>query len=131
MTWDIGLIARSITLWNDRLFFEYAFVPGITPEEWEDRSVFLNAHYDADVSPPDWNSVGTFGPFEGGPSTEGDDQYARPPREARYVWFDFFLIDFDYMVHHGPDGRGDEDYVRNRVCRLTLDLATGDVRTEK
>ena len=38
---DLGhrLIARSITLWNDRLFFEYAFVPGITPEEWEDRSV--------------------------------------------------------------------------------------------
>jgi hypothetical protein len=130
---DLGhrLIARSITLWNDRLFFQYAFVPGITPEEWEDRSVFLNAHYDADVSPPDWNSVGTFGPFEGGPSTEGDDQYARPPREARYVWFDFFLIDFDYMVHHGPDGRGDEDYVRNRVRRLTLDLATGDARTEK
>ena len=54
-------------------YFEYAFVPGITPEEWEDRSVFLNAHYDADVSPPDWNCVGTFGPFEGGPSTEGDD----------------------------------------------------------
>jgi hypothetical protein len=50
---DLGhrLIARSITLWNDRLFFEYAFVPGITPEEWEDRSVFLNAHYDADVRP--------------------------------------------------------------------------------
>lgn len=63
---DLGhrLIARSITLWNDQLFFEYAFVPGITPEEWEDRSVFV--------------------------------------------------IDFDYMAHHGPDGRGDEDYVRNR-----------------
>ena len=91
---------------------------------------FLNAHYDADVSPPDWNCVGTFRPFEGGPSTEGDDQYARPSKEARYVWF-FFLIDFDYMAHHGPDGRGDEDYVRNRVCRLTLDLATGDARTEK
>ena len=43
----------------------------------------------------------------------------------------FFLIDFDYMAHHGPDGRGDGDYVRNRVCRLTLDLATGDARTEK
>ena len=82
---DLGhrLIARSITVWNDRLFFE------------------------------------------------GDTQYARPPKEARYVWFDFFLIDFDYMVHHGPDGRGDEEYVRNRVCRLTLDLVTGSAWTEK
>ena len=81
---DLGhrLIARSITLWNDRLFFEYAFAPGITPEGWEDRSVFLNAHYDADVSSPNWNSVGTFGSFEGGPSTEGDDQYAPPERGA-------------------------------------------------
>ena len=76
------LIARGITLWNDRLFFEYAFAPGITPEGWEDRSVFLNAHYDADVSSPNWNSVGTFGSFEGGPSTEGDDQYAPPERGA-------------------------------------------------
>ena len=83
------------------------------------------------MSPPDWNCVGTFGPFEGGPSTEGDNQYARPRERRGTYWFDFFLIDFEYMVHHSPDGWGDEDYVRNRVCRLTLDLATGDARTEK
>jgi hypothetical protein len=64
---DLGhrLIARSITLWNDRLFFEYAFIPGITPEELEDRSVFLNAHYDADVSPPDWKLRRNLRPFRG------------------------------------------------------------------
>jgi hypothetical protein len=55
----------------------------------------------------------------------------RAPRERRGTYGLIFLIDFDYMVHHGPDGRGDGDYVRNRVCRLTLDLATVDVRTEK
>jgi hypothetical protein len=47
------------------------------------------------------------------------------------VWFDFFMLDFYYMIHIGRHGQIDDDYLRNRVCRLTLDLATGDVRTEK
>jgi hypothetical protein len=34
------------------------------------------------------------------------------------------------LVGYGR-GQVDDDYLRNRVCRLTLDLAAGDVWTEK
>jgi len=110
------LIVRSISLTDENLFFEYAFAPELT----EDAQVWLNMFYDADVSPPDWNYVGA----------GYDLQYARPPREARHAWFDFFHPDYVWEEHldrHGPD----TDYLRNRIARLTFDLNTGDAQIEK
>ena len=112
------LIARSISLTDNNLFFEYGFLPERTEEDCQE--VWLNVFYDADISPPDWNYVGA-----------GDDvQYARPPLEARHAWFDFFRPDYEWMEH--LDERGpDSDYLRNRITRLIFDLKTGEARIEK
>jgi len=111
------LIARSVSLTADELFFEYAFVPELTEEGHE--QVWLNMFYDADISPPDWNWVGA----------QGDVQYARPPLEARHAWFDLLPSDYEWMEH--VDQRGpDSDYLRNRIARLTVDLKTGEARIE-
>ena len=53
------LIARSVSLTDENLFFEYAFVP--EPTEEARQEVWLNMFYDADISPPDWNYVGAGG----------------------------------------------------------------------
>jgi hypothetical protein len=111
------LIARSISLTDDNLLFEYGFQPERTEED--SQEVWLNMFYDADISPPDWNYVGA-----------GDDvQYARPPLEARQAWFDFFHPEYVWEEH--LDQRGpDSDYLRNRIARLTFDLKTGEARIE-
>jgi hypothetical protein len=113
------LIARSVTLTDENLFFEYAFHPMLTEEAH--KELWLNMFYDADISPPDWNYVGA----------EGDVQYARPPLEARYAWFDFFRPDYDWMDHLYRRGQPDDDYLRNRIARLTVDMKTGAAQIEK
>ena len=113
------LIARSVSLTDENLFFEYAFVPELTEEGHE--QVWPNMFYDADVSPPDWNWVGA----------EGDVQYARPPLQARHAWFDFFPPEFEWDEHFDRRGEPDSDYLRNRIARLTFDLKTGEARIEK
>ena len=56
----------------------------------------------------------------------GDEvQYARPPLEARYAWFDFFRPDYEWYGHWDRSGKPDSDYLRNRIARLTFDLKTG------
>ena len=111
------LIARSISLSATDLLFEYAFVP----EPAEEAEVWLNMFYDADISPPNWNYVGAW----------GDVQYARPPLEARYAWFDFFRPAYEWMDDFDRREQPDSDYQRNRVARLTLDLRTGEAQIGK
>jgi hypothetical protein len=77
--------------------------------------------YDADISPPNWNYMGAW----------GDVQYARPPLEARYAWFDFFRPDYEWMDDFDRREQPDSDYRRNRVARLTLDLKTGEAQIDK
>jgi hypothetical protein len=110
------LIVRSISLTDENLFIECAFAPELA----EEAEVWPNMFYDADISPPDWNYVA------GG----YDYQYARPPREARHAWFDFFSPDFEWDEHLDAAGP-DSDYLRNRIARLTFDLKTGEARIEK
>ena len=111
------LIARSVSLTDEDLYFEFAFAPERTEEAR--KEVWLNMFYDADISPPDWNYVGA-----------GEEvQYARPPLAARDAWFDFFPPDFVWDEH--LDARGpDSDYLRNRISRLTVDLNTGEAHIE-
>jgi hypothetical protein len=115
---EYHLIARSVSLTAEDLFFEYAFVPELTEEAH--KQVWLNMDYDADISPPNWNWVGA----------EGDVQYARPPLEARHAWFDFFPPDFVWEEHLGRRGQPDSHYLRNRIARLTIDLRTGEAQIE-
>jgi hypothetical protein len=110
------LIARSVSLTDENLFFEFAFAP----ERTEEAEVWLNMFYDADISPPDWNYVGA-----------GDEvQYARPPLKARHACFDFFPPDFGWEEHLSASGP-DSDYLRNRIARLVVDLKTGQALIEK
>jgi len=43
-------------------------------------------NYDADVAPPGWNQ-----------DWSDAEVYERPVPEARYVWFDFFPPDYEWM----------------------------------
>jgi hypothetical protein len=52
--------------------------------------------------------------------------YERPPPQARYAWFDFFRPDYVWIGQ--PDS---DDYLRNRIARLTFDLKTGEAQIEK
>jgi hypothetical protein len=60
-------------------------------------------------------------------------QYSRPPRKARYAWFDFFRTDYEWIVHvdWGGSGQPDSDYQQNRISRLTFDLRTAEAQIEK
>jgi hypothetical protein len=111
------LIARSISLSAADLLFEFAFAP----EPTEGAEVWLNMFYDADISPPHWDYIGA----------GGDVQYARPPLEARYAWFDFFRPDYEWMDDFDRREQPDSDYQRNRISRLTLDLKTGQAKLGK
>jgi hypothetical protein len=82
-----------------------------------------DAWYHADVSPPDANNHGAFGPSEDGRRIEGNIEYSRPPADATVAWLDIFDVDFDVDIHVGRNWVPDEDYLRSRVGRLTLDLA--------
>jgi hypothetical protein len=112
------LIARSISLSAKDLLFEFAFAP----EPAGEAEAWLNMSYTADV-PVSQDYIGA----------GNDVQYARPPRKARYAWFDFFRPDYEWIVHvdWGGSGQPDSDYLRNRVARLTFDLRTGQAQIEK
>ena len=110
------LIARTITLYPKDLLFEFAFVP----ERAEGAQVWLNMSYTADI-PTSQDYIG------GGDGV----QYARPPLKARYAWFDFFRVDYEWMVHFLPSGQPDSGYLRIRIARLTFDLRTGAGRIDK
>jgi hypothetical protein len=113
------LITRSVSLYAKDLLFEYAFSPELTEEAH--RKVWLNMHYDADVSPSNWDYIGA----------EGGVQYERPPLEARYAWFDFFRPDYEWMDDFDRREQPGSDYQRNRISRLTLELRTGEAQIEK
>jgi hypothetical protein len=105
------LIIRRVYLMAEMLVVDWAFVPELA----EDADLWPNISYDADVTPRYWN--GWRVDFDGFP---------RPVPEARYVWFDFFQPYYDWMLHFDRHGQPDEDYLRNRISRLILDLRTGE-----
>jgi hypothetical protein len=110
------LIARSIALSPKYLLFEFTFAPG----RGEGAHIWLNMCYTADI-PVSQDYIGA-----------GDDvQYERPPRKARYAYFDFFRPDYEWMIPYYDNGPSDSDYLRNRVSRLTFDLKTGQAQLEK
>jgi hypothetical protein len=112
------LIARSVALFAKDLLFEYAFTPELTEEAH--REAWLNMSYTADI-PVSQDYIGT-----------GDGvQYARPPLNARYAWFDFFRPGYEWHGQWDRHGQPDSDYQRNRISRLTLDLRTGAAQVEK
>jgi len=110
------LIARSISLSANYLLFEFAFAP----EPAEGAEVWLNMCYSADI-PVSLDYIGA----------GNDVQYARPPRKARYAWFDFFRTDYMWYGHWDRSGQPDSDYRRNRISRLTFDLMTEQAQIEK
>ena len=59
------------------------------------------------------------------------DMFERPVPKARQAWFDFFQPYYDWYVHFDRHGQPDDDYLRNRVARLTLDLKTGAAQIER
>jgi hypothetical protein len=110
------LIVRSISLPAKHLLFEFGFVS----ERAVGAEVWLNMSYAADI-PARQDYIGA-----------GDEvQYARPPLEARYAWFDFFRPDYEWICHFDRSGQPDCDYLRNRIARLTFDLKTGEAQVEK
>ena len=110
------LIARSISLSAKHLRFEFAFAP----ERTKGAEVWLNMSYGADI-PVSQDYIGA-----------GDEvQYARPPLEARYAWFDFFRPDYEWYGQWDRSGQPDSDYLRNRIARFTFDLKTGEAQIEK
>ena len=110
------LIARSISLEAEHLFFVFAFVP----ERAEGAQVWLNMSYTADI-PASQDCIGA-----------GDGvQYARPPLKARYAWFDFFRPDYEWMDDFGRREQPGSDCQQNRIARLAFDLKTGQARIEK
>lgn len=120
------LFARGICLFDDQLSLKYAWVPGLTHDYGEGPvDIWPNVWYDADVSPPNQNMIGSYGPCDGGPVTEGDFQYSCPGPGARYAFFDFFEPNFDVDGNLDGDGHPDVEYLANRVSRLTVDLQTG------
>jgi hypothetical protein len=112
------LIVTSIALTDEALLFDFKFEPEVPDEER--AKLYPNMNYGADVSPPGWNQWAS-----------DADVYQRPVPEASYAWFDFFRPYYDWLVHLGPHGQPDDDYVRNRVLRLTFDMKTGEAQIEK
>ncbi len=113
------LIAKSISLSADVVYLAYAFQPELADEALPD--VFLNVSYDADVPPHRYDYIASW----------DDVQYARPPREARYLWFDIFPPDFDWVKHFDFSNRQPDDvYRRNRIARLTFYLRRGNAFIE-
>ena len=110
------LTARSISLSAKYLLFEFAFAP----EPAEGAKVWLNMCYGADI-PVSQDYVGA----------GNDVQYARPPRKARYAWFDFFRTNYEWMTDWDRSDQTDSDYRCNRISRLTFDLKTGQAQIER
>jgi hypothetical protein len=116
------LIADGWCLHRGYLTLFYHFTGAPPGEAWESADLFLNAWYGADVSPPDGNFHGAFGLAKDSGRLEGTIEYTRPPDEATVAWLDIFDVDFDVDIHVSRNGP-DEDYLRSRISRLTLDLA--------
>jgi hypothetical protein len=110
------LIAQSISLSMRHLLFEFAFVPELE----EGTEAWLNMSYTADI-PVSQDHMGA----------RNDVQYARPPLKARSAWFDFFRTDYEWTEHLDRHGQADDDYLRNRIGRVTFDLKTGQAQIEK
>lgn len=110
------LIARSISLSTQQLLFEFAFAPGRA----EGADAWLNMSYTADI-PVSQDHIGAGNAV----------QYARPPLRARSAWFDFFRTDYEWTERLDRHGQPDDDYLRNRIVRLTFNLKTGQAQIEK
>jgi hypothetical protein len=96
-----------------RLWLHYTWIPGLSQPQGEDSGVWLNVAYGADV-PAGTNCEGSYD-TSGGPRSDGEIGYENLPPQARHVWFDFFTTSDD----------------EHRVIRVTVDLATGTVQTQK
>ena len=107
------LIVRSISLTGNSLIVDWVLVP----EPAEDADLWPEIRYEADVSPPGW-----------GGWRADVDQFARPVPKARKVWFDFFRPYYEWCAHLDDRSQPDDDYLRNRVARLSLHLETGGAR---
>jgi hypothetical protein len=77
-------------------------------------SLARSVEYGADVLPGDLNCAGSYD-TGGSDASDGEICYASPPAHARRVWFDFC---------NTTDGD-------HPVCRLTIDLATGQIQVER
>jgi hypothetical protein len=111
------LIVRGLCLdIEDRLWLRYAWQPGLTESMGEDSGVSLNVEYYADVRLSSEDYVCSYS-VEGGPSSDGEIGYERPPKQARRIWFDF-------AASADPEAKGE-------VTRVTFDLHTGQVAVEK
>jgi hypothetical protein len=110
------LIVRSISLTGNNLNVDWAFVP----EPTEEADLWPEIRYGADVSPRGWNQWRA--DFDG---------FERPVPKARQVWFDFFRPYYEWYGHFDGPGQPDDDYLRNRVARITLDLKTGAAQIER
>lgn len=110
------LIVRSISLTGDNLVVDWALVP----EPAEEADLWPEIRYGADVSPRGWNQW-----------RADFDVFERPVPKARQVWFDFFRPYYEWYTHFDRHGQPDDDYLRNRVARLTVDLKTGAAQIER
>jgi hypothetical protein len=110
------LIVRGISLTGGNLVVDWAFVP----EPAEEADLWPEIVYGADISPRGWNQW-----------RADFDVFERPVAKARQAWFDFFRPYYEWYVHFDRHGQPDDDYLRNRVARLTLDLKTGAAQTER
>jgi hypothetical protein len=115
------VIAEGFCLHRDYLTLWYSITGA--PDPWEPAALHLNAFYYADVPPERLDYHGAVGLSGDGCRVSGDLEYCLPPAEATVAWFDIFQDDFDVDMHVGRDGIPDDDYLRARVGRLTIDLA--------
>lgn len=123
------LIAEGFCLHDSYVTLFYSFTGGATEQHRNQSELSLNAWYDADVSPESADYHGAFGLSDDGQRVEGSIEYPAPPAEATVAWFDIFPVDFDTIMHVDKDWAPDDDYLRSRVSRLTIDLVsrTGSV----
>jgi hypothetical protein len=112
------LIVRSILLTGKSLLVDCVFLP--EPTDVSEAEYWPEIRYDADVSPRGWNQYrADFNVFE------------RPVPKARHAWFDFFQPGYDWHVEFYSHEQPSNDYLRNRIARLTLDLKTGETQIER
>lgn len=98
------LIIRSVSLTDQYVLPDFGYAPEVPDDAG--YGLWPNMTYDADVSPPGWNTAWIDG-----------EMYDRPVPEARYAWFDFYPRDY---IWYEPDSNNEE----NRIARLVIDLKT-------
>jgi hypothetical protein len=116
------LIADGLCLHDDCLTLFYSFTGPAPTEPFEPAALHLNAWYDADVSPDSGDFRGAFGLSGDGRRIAGNISYQAPPADATTAWLDIFPVGFDTTMHVDKDWTPDDDYLRGRVSRLTIDL---------